>query len=162
MSSTVSLELPSGIQSHRNHSACCPTSAEICSLSKSLLLNDPSPSDISVDLFQLLLLFTSWGLSHFQLLILSCVFACCGMNDWDFFKGDIVDCVLFLNGQCTAVVERSEPLPGIALQKNDFLSFFVLLLLLSRVPVFPFNPFTAFRTKHDVCGKVQYAACMLL
>ena len=73
-----------------------------------------------------------------------------------------ISTVIKVNGQCIAVVKRSKPLPGIALQKNDFLSFFVLLLLLSRVPVFPFNPFTVFRTKHDVCGKVQYAVCMVL
>ena len=45
-------------QSQHNHSFCFQTSAEILFLSKSLLLNDPSPSDVSADLFQLLLLLT--------------------------------------------------------------------------------------------------------
>ena len=69
--------------------------SEILSLWKSCLPNNPSPSDISVDLFQLLLLFTQWGPSHFQLFILSCVFAGYGMNKHDFFKVDITDCIVF-------------------------------------------------------------------
>ena len=50
--------------------------------------DDDDPYDISVDLFQLLLLLTLWGLSHFQLFILISVFACRRINECDLKKNN--------------------------------------------------------------------------
>ena len=51
VSNTAFLDPLSSTRSQHNHSFCFQTSTEILSLSKSLLLNDPSPPAIHMDLF---------------------------------------------------------------------------------------------------------------